>query len=220
MTRQAPYGTVSRSISAVACHGIETDLVHYFSGRRDNACLKHVMNRRAAVVEGFAHHLQGPPFFRHGDQSQERFGNNSEGSFRTRKDACQIVAGHILDGLTACFQNRAVRQHHFQTHDIIFGDTVLDGGDIPPAFSATLPPMVENFQLAGSVEKAPGGCAAVVKINRAHPRFGAVTIMFFSSSSRIFVMRSRERENAAFKGTDRPPVRPLAAPRGVTGMPC
>ena len=47
----------------------------------------------------------------------------------------------------------------------------------------------------------------------------AVTIMFRSSSSTIRVMRSRQREMPPLSGM-LPPVRPLAAPRGVTGISC
>jgi len=47
----------------------------------------------------------------------------------------------------------------------------------------------------------------------------AQTIMLLTSSSRIFVMRSSDIEMPPFRGM-LPPVRPVAAPRGVTGMLC
>jgi len=47
----------------------------------------------------------------------------------------------------------------------------------------------------------------------------AQTIMLFTSSSTIFIMRSREREMPPCRGM-LPPVRPVAAPRGVTGIAC
>ncbi len=88
----------------------------------------------------------------------------------------------------------------------------------PPAFVATLPPIVENSQLAGSGGyQSPSSRAAAASAALRTPA-STVAVSASGSTSTTVVIRSRlstRQPSTAFA----PPLRPEPAPRGTTGTP-
>ena len=157
---------------AVARHGLEADPVHDLGGRRHDARLQHRVDRRTAVLEGPEHDLQRAAFLGHGNEFEEHPGDDAEGPFGAREQALQVVAGDVFYGLAAGLQDRAVRQHDLETHDVIGRHAVLDG---PHAAGVLRHVAADGRELparrVGRIEEPPGG-AVVVEIDRAHPGLG------------------------------------------------
>ncbi len=88
----------------------------------------------------------------------------------------------------------------------------------PPAFSPALPPRVLVFWLAGSGAYWRPSLATAFCKSRVTTPGSTVAVRFSRSISRMRFMREKWSTTPPRAGTG-PPVRLLAAPRGVTGRP-
>ena len=88
----------------------------------------------------------------------------------------------------------------------------------PPAFVATLPPMVENSQLAGSGEYQSRASAAARPRSALTTPAWTVAVRSASSTARIEVIRSSATTRQPSIALA-PPDSPEPAPRGTTGTP-
>ena len=107
-------------------HTINGSTIHKFQGGRNDFAANDRRNRLRSTVDGVEQDQHGFLGFRQGQQLDDDFGDDGEGSLTAAHQLGQVVTHHPLHGRTPGFDNITGRGHHLKTENVILGDPVLD----------------------------------------------------------------------------------------------